>query len=107
MMGSMFYNMPNDTSGVYSRGGFSFYSAVLVAWFQISELESSFSDRDVVSRQRRYAMVRPSANVLGKTAYDLITVILMAVPYSLIAYFLAGMRMEVGTRSNGQYKGWN
>ena len=107
LMGSMFYNMPNDTSGVYSRGGFSFYSAVLVAWFQISELESSFSDRDVVSRQRRYAMVRPSANVLGKTAYDLITVILMAVPYSLVAYFLAGMRMEVGTRSNGQYKGWN
>ena len=99
LMGSMFYDMPNDTSGVYSRGGFSFYSAVLVAWFQISELESSFADRDVVTRQKRYAMIRPSAVVLGKTSYDFVTVVLMSVPYSLIAYFLAGMKMEVSTDS--------
>jgi ABC-type multidrug transport system ATPase subunit len=95
LIGSMFYNMPNDTSGVYSRGGFCFYSSVLVAWFQIAELENSFMDRDVVTRQKRYAMVRPSAVVLGKTTYDFVTVVVLAITYSLPAYFLSGMRAEV------------
>jgi ABC-type multidrug transport system ATPase subunit len=100
LIGSMFYNMPNDTSGVYSRGGFSFYSSVLVAWFQIAELENSFADREVVTRQKRYAMVRPSAVVLGKTTYDLVTVVALAITYSLIAYFLSGMRREVSPQSS-------
>lgn len=95
LLGSMFYKMPADSDGMYSRGGFSFYSAALVAWFQLAELETAFQDRTVVSRQKRYAAVRPSAVVAGKALMDVVTVLVQSAVFSVAAYFLAGMRMDV------------
>ncbi|KAL4948935.1 pleiotropic drug resistance protein, ABC superfamily [Aspergillus filifer] len=96
LLGSMFYNMPNDTDGVYSRGGFSFYSGGLIAWFQLAELESAFSDRPVVSRQKRFAIARPSAVVVAKSLLDMINLSALSIAYTLVAYFLSGMRREAG-----------
>lgn len=95
LLGSMFYNMELNTRGVYSRGGLSFYSAALVSWFQLGELEGAFHDRTVVSRQKRFAMVRPGAVVIAKTIVDLGTVLLQAFVYALPTYFLSGMKREV------------
>lgn len=95
LLGSMFYKMPTDTAGVYSRGGFSFYCAATVAWFQMAELESAFFDRTVVSRQRRFAMIRPSAVVAGKALLDIPSLLLQTFLFSIVAYFLAGMRLDV------------
>lgn len=95
LLGSMFYQMPADTAGVYSRGGFAFYSSALVAWFQMAELETAFYDREVVSRQKRYAAVRPAAVVAGKVLVDVLTVSVMCFVYAVLSYFLAGMRYDV------------
>ncbi|KAL6918761.1 hypothetical protein FSHL1_002757 [Fusarium sambucinum] len=94
LLASMFYNMPADSGGVYSRGGFCFYSSALVAWFQLAELDAAFHDRTVVSRQKRYAMVRPSAVVIGKALLDIPLIFLQSAIYSIIAYFLSGLRMD-------------
>lgn len=98
LLASMFYDMPDNTSGVYSRGGFAFYSSAIIAWFQMSELEVAFQDRVVVSRQKRYAMVRPSAVVIGKALLDLPMVMLQSAIFTIIAYFLSGMRMDVSVQ---------
>lgn len=95
LLSSMFYDMQDNTDGVYSRGGFCFYSAGLVAWFQLGELDSAFSGRAVFSRQKRYAMVRPSAVVIGKTLVDVPIVLFQTALFSLIAYFISGLRFEV------------
>lgn len=95
LLASMFYNLPNDTSGVYSRGGLLFYSSITIAWFQMVELDTAFQDRAVVSRQKRYAMVRPSAVVIGKAVMDVPMVFVQAVLFALITYFLSGMRADV------------
>lgn len=95
LLSSMFYNMPDDTDGVFSRGGFCFYAAGLVAWFQLGELDNAFSGRDVVSRQKRYAMVRPSAVVAGKTLMDILIVFIQTAVFSVISYFLSGLRSDV------------
>lgn len=100
LLGSMFYKMPVDTDGMYSRGGFSFYSAALVVWFQLAELETAFQDRTVVSRQKRYAAVRPSAVVAGKALLDVATILVQGGAFSLVAYFLAGMKMDVSAISH-------
>ncbi|KAK6725417.1 hypothetical protein SNK04_004222 [Fusarium graminearum] len=96
LLSSMFYDMPADSGGVYSRGGFCFYSSALVAWFQLAELDAAFHDRTVVSRQKRYAMVRPSAVVIGKALLDVPLIFLQSATYAIIAYFLSGLRMDAG-----------
>ncbi|KFA53886.1 hypothetical protein S40293_08246 [Stachybotrys chartarum IBT 40293] len=96
LLGSMFYDMSDDTAGVYSRGGFCFYSAAILAWFQLAELEAAFFDRAVVSRQKGYAMTRPSAVVLGKVILDVPQILTQSALFSIIGYFLSGMRHDVG-----------
>lgn len=102
LLGSMFYKMPVNTDGMYSRGGFSFYSAALVAWFQLAELEEAFQDRTVVSRQKRYAAVRPSAVVAGKGLLDCVTIFVQSAAFAIVAYFLAGMELDVSAISHCQ-----
>jgi len=91
----MFYAQPETSSGAFSRGGFIFYSAVLLGWIQLAELEDVFLGRTIVNRQKRFAFVTPSAVSLANVVIDLAVVFVQAVLYSIIAYFLGGMQQQV------------
>lgn len=95
LIGSQFYDQPVTTDGVFSRGGFLFYSAIIIAWLQMAELEDAIQGRDILSRQKRTAFVRPSAVGIARVFIDLIVVLLETVVYTIVSYFLAGMKMEV------------
>lgn len=95
LLGSMFYDMPQTTTGIYSRGGFVFYASVVVGWVQLAELEGAMEGRGIIARHKRQAMVRPSAVAFAKVVVDLVVILAEVVVFCLIAYFMAGMRREV------------
>ncbi|KAJ5772773.1 hypothetical protein N7457_007669 [Penicillium paradoxum] len=96
LIGSMFYDQPQTTEGLYSRGGVLFYSAILLAWLQMSELEEAMQGRDILSRQKKYAFVRPSAVCLARVLTDMVVTIFLTFLYSIVMYFLSGLRTEAG-----------
>ena len=91
----MFYAQPETSSGAFSRGGFNFYSAILLGWIQLAELEDAFLGRAIVNRQKRFAFVTPSAVSIANVVVDIGVVFVQAVLYSVIAYYLAGMQQQV------------
>lgn len=95
IIGSMFYGQPATTEGAFSRGGFIFYSAVLLGWIQLAELEEAVQGRNIINRQKKFAFVKPSAVSFARVFVDLFVVLLQAVLYSIIAYFLSGMQQLV------------
>jgi ATP-binding cassette, subfamily G (WHITE), member 2, SNQ2 len=95
LLGSMFYDMPQNTTGIYSRGGFIFYASIVVGWVQLAELEGAMEGRGIIARHKRQAIVRPSAVAFAKVLGDLIIILAEAMVFCLIAYFMAGMRQEV------------
>lgn len=95
LIGSMFYNQPQTTEGIYSRGGVLFYSSILLAWLQMSELEEAMQGRDILSRQKKFAFVRPSAVCLARFISDLVTIALLTFLYLIVMYFLSGLRSDV------------
>jgi ABC-type multidrug transport system ATPase subunit len=95
LLGSMFYKMPQDTTGIYSRGGFIFYSAIAIGWIQLAELEGALEGRGIISRHKRQAITRPCVVGFAKVLFDLLIILGETVMFSIIAYFLAGMRYEV------------
>ena len=95
LIGSMFYDMPANISGAFSRGGFMFYSIALLVWIQLAELEDAVDGREIASRQKRYAFVRPSAVSLARVLFDIVTILIVNILYCLIAYFLGGLKTEV------------
>ena len=95
LIGSMFYNQPQTTDGAYSRGGMLFYSTILLAWLQLSELEDAMEGRDIISRQKKFAFVRPSAVCLARVVSDVVVSFLITALYLVTVYFLAGLSMNV------------
>ena len=96
LIGSMFYDQPRTTDGAFSRGGFLFYSAILLGWIQLAELEEAVQGRNIISRQKRFAFVAPSAVSIARVFIDFVVVFIQTILYSTIAYFLAGMQFTVG-----------
>ncbi|PGH03704.1 hypothetical protein AJ79_07286 [Helicocarpus griseus UAMH5409] len=94
LIASLFYDLPETTEGAFSRGGFLFYTALTPAWIQLAELEDSVQGRDIISRQKRFAFVRPSAVAFARTLFDFVTVFAMTVVFAIITYFLAGLKMD-------------
>lgn len=95
LIGSMFYNQPQTTEGMYSRGGILFYSSILLAWLQMSELEDAMQGRDILSRQKKFAFVRPSAVCLARVLQDMVISVMITFLYLIVVYFLSGLRTEV------------
>lgn len=96
LIGSMFYNQPQTTEGMYSRGGVLFYSSILLAWLQMSELEDAMQGRNILSRQKKFAFVRPSAVCLARVIQDMVVTSVLTLLYLVIMYFLSGLRSNVG-----------
>ncbi|GLI77982.1 hypothetical protein PoHVEF18_006279 [Penicillium ochrochloron] len=96
LVGSMFYKQPQTTDGMYSRGGVLFYSSILLAWLQMSELEDAMQGRDILSRQKKFAFVRPSAVCLARVMQDMLVTFILTFLYLIVLYFLSGLRSEAG-----------
>ncbi|KAJ8115109.1 hypothetical protein OPT61_g3162 [Boeremia exigua] len=94
LLGSMFYDMPKNTQGIYSRGGFIFYAAIAIGWVQLAELEGAMDGRGIIARHKQQAIARPSVVGLSKVCFDVLIVFAEALVFGIIAYFLAGMRAE-------------
>ncbi|KAK1148424.1 hypothetical protein N8T08_009427 [Aspergillus melleus] len=97
LVGSMFYNQPQTTDGMYSRGGVIFYSAILLAWLQMSELEDAMQGRDILSRQKKFAFVRPSAVCLARVITDFMVGAAITFLYLIVVYFLSGLKADAGS----------
>lgn len=95
LVGSMFYDQPQTTDGMYSRGGVIFYSSILLAWLQMSELEEAMQGRDILSRQKKFAFVRPSAVCLARVISDIFIAALLSFLYLVVVYFLSGLKADV------------
>ncbi|KAL2846861.1 ABC-2 type transporter-domain-containing protein [Aspergillus pseudoustus] len=97
LVGSMFYDQPQATDGMYSRGGVLFYSSILLAWLQMSELEDAMQGRDILSRQKKFAFVRPSAVCLARVIADIVIAAVLTFLYLIVVYFLAGLKADAGS----------
>lgn len=95
LIGSMFYDQPQNTEGMYSRGGVLFYSSILLAWLQMSELEEAMQGRDILSRQKKFAFVRPSAVCMARVIQDMVVTAFLTLLYLIVMYFLSGLRSDV------------
>lgn len=96
IIGSMFYGQPDNTAGLFTRGGVVFFSAVFLGWLQLTELMNAVSGRNIISRHRDYAFYRPSAVALARVVLDFPVIAIQVVIYSLLIYFMTGLVVEAG-----------
>lgn len=92
ILGSMFYNMPKDTSSFFGRGVLLFFTILtntLLASFEGVQL---WDHRPIVEKHYRFAFYHRSAEAIASMLCDLPNKILLTAGFNIPFYFLANMR---------------
>ncbi|WFD34808.1 hypothetical protein MCUN1_001652 [Malassezia cuniculi] len=96
IIGSVFYDLKDNTSGFFSRAGVLFFSLLYNSFTAMSEISLGYEQRPIIIRQKRFAMLLPSADALGNTILDFPIRMISLLIFDIIVYFMTGLSMHAG-----------
>jgi ATP-binding cassette subfamily G (WHITE) protein 2 (SNQ2) len=95
VMGTVFYHLPDATSGYFSRGGILFFALFFGALSAMAEIPALYAQRPIVLRHHKAAMYYPFIESLAHTVVDIpITFVIQGV-FSVLLYFLVDLQRTV------------
>lgn len=94
--GSLFYQAPSTTSGLFSKGGTLFISVLSFGLMALSEVTDSFSGRPVLAKHKEFALYHPAAFCFAQITADIPIIAAQVTSYSLITYFMVGLKQDAG-----------
>ncbi|KAH8432475.1 uncharacterized protein LDX57_010110 [Aspergillus melleus] len=96
LIGSMFYDIPDDTSGFFSKGGCVFFSVLFNILVNFVEISAQFSQRQIVAKHKSYAMYHPSIDALASMIAQYPIKFINVAVFSVVVYFMVGFKREPG-----------
>ncbi|OJJ46022.1 hypothetical protein ASPZODRAFT_16617 [Penicilliopsis zonata CBS 506.65] len=94
IIGSIFYNSPDDTSAFFEKGAVLYMAVLMNALITVNEIMMLYSQRPIVQKQVRYAFVHPFTEALASILSDLPIKLARCSIFSIILYFMANLRRE-------------
>ncbi|KAG0695683.1 ABC-2 type transporter-domain-containing protein [Suillus ampliporus] len=92
IMGTVFLNVPNDTSAYFSREGVLFFSLFFSAVTSVAEVPALFFQRPIVLRHQKAALHYPFIQSLVHTVVDIPITLIVQLVFAVILYFLVGLQ---------------
>ncbi|OAA77121.1 ABC-2 type transporter [Akanthomyces lecanii RCEF 1005] len=89
--GSLFYNAPNTTAGLFIKSGACFLALLFNSLLSMSEVTDSFHGRPVLLKHKSFAYFHPAAFCISQIAADIPVILFQVSVFSLIIYFMAGL----------------
>ncbi|KAL2847588.1 ABC-2 type transporter-domain-containing protein [Aspergillus pseudodeflectus] len=96
IIGSVFYDLPQDTSSFFGRGVLLFYAVLLSAFSSALEILTLYAQRPIVEKQSRYAFYHPFAEAIASMLTDMPYKLINSFTFNLPIYFLSHLRREPG-----------
>ncbi|KAI9818834.1 MAG: hypothetical protein M1827_007655 [Pycnora praestabilis] len=91
IVGSLFFNMPKTSAGVFTRGGVMFFMLLFNALLALAELTSAFSSRPILLKHKSFSFYRPAAYALAQTVVDIPLVLVQVTIFDLVVYFMSDL----------------
>ncbi|KFZ15068.1 hypothetical protein V502_05793 [Pseudogymnoascus sp. VKM F-4520 (FW-2644)] len=88
VIGSVFYNLENNTGALFSRGALLFMAILMAAFQSALEILTLYAQRPIVEKQSKYAFYHPFAEAVGKYLNNLYSI-------QLLTYVIASMACEL------------
>ncbi|KAJ6016384.1 hypothetical protein N7540_010975 [Penicillium herquei] len=92
IIGSVFYNLKDETSSFYSRGALLFFTVLLNAFSSALEILTLYAQRPIVEKQSRYAMYHPFAEAIASMLTDMPYKMANSVIFNVTLYFMTNLR---------------
>ncbi|KAH7138834.1 ABC-2 type transporter-domain-containing protein [Dendryphion nanum] len=94
--GSLFYDAPNSSAGLFVKGGALFVSILSFGLMAMSEVTDSFTGRPVLAKHKEFALYHPAAFCLAQITADIPIIASQVTTFSLILYFMVGLKQTAG-----------
>lgn len=92
--GSLFYNAPNNSGGLFIKSGALFFSLLYNSLLSMSEVTESFSGRPVLIKHKHFAYFHPAAFCIAQIAADIPVILFQISIFSIVLYFMVGLTMS-------------
>ncbi|RYP32953.1 hypothetical protein DL767_004969 [Monosporascus sp. MG133] len=96
IVGSVFYDLPPDTTSFFQRGSLLFFACLMNAFSSALEIFTLYAQRPIVEKQSRYALYHPSAEAIASLICSMPYKIANTIVFNLSLYFITGLRREAG-----------
>ncbi|USP78023.1 multidrug resistance CDR2 protein [Curvularia clavata] len=90
--GSLFYQAPDHSAGLFLKGGAIFFALLYPAYMAMSEVTDSFTGRPVLAKHRSFALHYPAAWVLAQIAADIPVALFQWSHFGIVLYFMVGLK---------------
>jgi ABC-type multidrug transport system ATPase subunit/ABC-type multidrug transport system permease subunit len=90
--GSLFYSAPDNSVGLFLKGGALFFSILYNALIALSEVTDSFTGRPILAKHRAFALYHPAAICIAQIAADFPILLFQVTHFGLILYFMVGLK---------------
>ncbi|KAI9146800.1 ABC multidrug transporter atrB [Paramyrothecium foliicola] len=90
--GSLFYDAPNNSSGLLSKGGSLFFAMLYNSLLCASEVPNSFAARPILAKHRGFALYHPAAFCIAQITADLPLIFMQVTLFGLPVYWLTGLK---------------
>jgi len=94
--GSLFYNAPDNSSGLFVKSGALFLALLFNSLLAMSEVTDSFSGRPVLAKHKNFAFYHPAAFCIAQIAADIPVLLIQISHFSVVLYFMVGLKLEAG-----------
>ncbi|KAF4980695.1 hypothetical protein FZEAL_3363 [Fusarium zealandicum] len=96
VIGSIFYNLPEDSGAFLKRGLLIFFSLLMNAYNNLLEIMTLYAKRNIIEKHSRYALYHPSAEALSSMVVDLPYKIFNTIMMNTTMYFMGNLRRDPG-----------
>ncbi|KAL0930058.1 multidrug resistance protein [Colletotrichum truncatum] len=92
--GSLFYAAPDNSLGLFLKGGALFFSILYNALLALSEVTDSFTGRPILAKHRSFALYRPAAVCIAQIVADIPILLFQVTHFGLVLYFMVGLKLS-------------
>ncbi|KXJ88640.1 ABC-2 type transporter-domain-containing protein [Microdochium bolleyi] len=92
--GSLFYNAPNNSGGLFLKGGALFFALLFSSLQAMSEVTESFTGRPVLIKHKHFAFFHPAAFCLAQIVSDIPIIASSVSSLAIVLYFMVGLSMS-------------
>ncbi|KAI9214566.1 hypothetical protein DS838_000516 [Geotrichum bryndzae] len=96
IIGSLYYDINNNTSGAFSRAGVLFFTLMFNSISAMAEIPNYFTNRAIVMKQKGYSLYHPSTEALQYIMSNFPFKMFTYIVYGVIVYFLSQLQQEAG-----------
>ncbi|KAG9253562.1 ABC transporter [Emericellopsis atlantica] len=96
IVGSLFYNAPDTTAGLFIKSGACFFALLFNSLLSMSEVTDSFSGRPVLLKHKSFAFFHPAAFCIAQITADIPVILFQVSIFAIILYFMVGLTTDAG-----------